>query len=158
MKPSVDEISAILGRAKELAKEYRRLTCKPLGITGEVAEFAAASILGLELADARQPGYDAIRNDNGVQTKIQIKGRCLQDNPKPGQRIGSIQLDREWDIVLLVLMDEYLDVSSIYEATRPAIQEALQSSCSKALKRGALPVSKFKKIGKLVWTRGTTND
>ena len=48
-----DRILAILGEAKKLAREYRKLTGKPLGITGEVAEYEAARILGVELTDAR---------------------------------------------------------------------------------------------------------
>lgn len=36
-----------------LAAEYYRLTGKPLGVTGEVAEYVAAETLGLVLADAR---------------------------------------------------------------------------------------------------------
>lgn len=53
-------IMEILRDAKKLAQEYRTLTGKPLGITGEVAEYEAARILGVELTPARQAGYDAI--------------------------------------------------------------------------------------------------
>ena len=38
----MNEIEEILGEAKTLAKKYRKLTGKPLGITGEVAEVSAA--------------------------------------------------------------------------------------------------------------------
>ncbi len=44
-----------------LAAEYYRLTSKPLGVTGEVAEYVAAELLGLALAPARTAGYDAVR-------------------------------------------------------------------------------------------------
>jgi len=143
-----------LANAKSLARKYRKLTGKPLGITGEVAEFSAAQILGLELAKARQPGYDAIRKQNGKVTKIQIKGRCISANAKPGQRLGNIRLDKEWDTVLLVLMDEDLEVLSMYEAERPEIARALLAPGSKARnERGALTVSKFKAIGHEVWKR-----
>jgi len=101
----MNEIAEILADAKSLAKRYRKLTGKPLGITGEVAEFSAAQILGLELAEARQSGFDAVRKENGKITRIQIKGRCIPNNAKPGQRLGSIRLDnKEWDTVLLVLI------------------------------------------------------
>jgi hypothetical protein len=50
----------LIQNAKKLAKQYRQLTGKPLGITGEVGEFVAADLLHLELTDARNPGYDAI--------------------------------------------------------------------------------------------------
>jgi hypothetical protein len=52
-------IMEILREAKKLAQEYHALSGKPLGITGEVAEYEAARILGVELTPARQPGYDA---------------------------------------------------------------------------------------------------
>ncbi len=148
----MNEILEVLSAAKVLARKYRELTGKPLGITGEVAEFWAASLLGLELARARQSGYDAIRIENGIETKIQIKGRCIPPNANLGQRLGRIQLDKEWDTVLLVLMDEDFDVLSIYEAERLAIEQALLKPGSRARnERGALSVRTFKAIGHQVW-------
>ena len=82
----------ILGQAKALAAEYYRLTGRPLGLTGEVAEFEAARILGLEPAVVRQSGYDAIRRAPGGDIRLQIKGRCYGPDAKPGQRLGSISL------------------------------------------------------------------
>lgn len=67
----IDDVAALIGQARQLACAYRKLTGKPLGITGEVAEFEAARRLGLVLAEARAPGYDALR---GAE-RIQIKGR-----------------------------------------------------------------------------------
>jgi hypothetical protein len=153
----MDQIAEVLSQAKELAKEYRKLTGKPLGITGEVAEFAAAELLGLELADARQAGYDAVRVSNGKEVKIQIKGRCIPSGAKPGQRLGSIRLDHEWDTVLLVIMDEDYEALSIYEAERTDIEDALLVPGSKARnERGALAVAKFKSIGREVWRKNDT--
>lgn len=150
----MNEIAEVLADAKALAKKYRKLTGKPLGITGEVAEFSAAQILDLELAEARQTGYDATRTIDGKVTKIQIKGRCIPRNAKPGQRLGQIRIDKEWDTVLLVIMDENLEVQSIYEAERPEIEKAILAPGSKARnERGALAVSKFKAIGREVWNR-----
>jgi hypothetical protein len=144
-----EEIGEILIAAKDLAARYKKLTGKPLGITGEIAQFNAASLLDLELAEARQAGYDAIGKD---QRKIQIKGRCLSSNPKPGQRLGSIRLDHEWDIVLLVLMNEQFEVTEMWESNRAEIEEALLAPGSKARnERSALSVNKFKQIGKQVW-------
>jgi len=145
------EIEEILVASKDLASRYKKLTGKPLGITGEVAEFSAAKLLGLELSEARKAGYDAIGSD---KRKIQIKGRCLSDNPKPGQRLGSIRLDHEWDSVLLVLMNEAFDVTEMWEAFRPEVETALLAPGSKARnERGALAVSKFKQIGQQVWPK-----
>lgn len=54
-------VREILATVKPLAAEYYRLTGKPLGVTGEVAEYIAADILGLTLVTARTIGYDALR-------------------------------------------------------------------------------------------------
>ena len=150
----MNNIAQVLAEAKALARKYRELTGKPLGITGEVAEFSAAQLLGLKLAEARQAGYDALRRKNGKVTRIQIKGRCIPAKAKPGQRLGRIQLDKQWDTVLLVLMDEDFEVLSMVEAKRAAIKRALRVPGSKARNvRGALSVSKFKAIGQEVWKR-----
>jgi hypothetical protein len=49
----VERVQEILAEAKRLAVEYYRLTGKPLGVTGEVAEYVAAGTLGLKLAPQR---------------------------------------------------------------------------------------------------------
>jgi hypothetical protein len=54
-------VREILATIKTLAAEYYRLTGKPLGVTGEIAEYVAAETLGLELVPPRTPGHDAIR-------------------------------------------------------------------------------------------------
>lgn len=144
----------LLKEAKTLAVEYYELTGKPLGVTGEVAEYEAARILGIELTPARQAGYDAIERISDCTKKLQIKGRCLQDNCKPGQRLGSIKTKHDWDVVLMILLDRNFDATQIYEAQRPEIVAALEAPGSKARNvRGELSVNKFKSIGKLRWQR-----
>jgi hypothetical protein len=141
----------LIQNAKKLAKQYRQLTGKPLGITGEVGEFVAADLLHLELTDARNPGYDAIGPD---KRRIQIKSRCILPNAKPGQRIGSIRLDHEFDTVMLVLMDESFQPLEIYEAKISDVRVELEKEESKARNiRGSLGINKFKKIGSRVWPR-----
>jgi len=147
-----EEISSLLSSAKTLAKRYHALTGKPLGITGEVAEFTAFKLLKLKPVKARQSGHDAIRPSTGE--KIQIKGRCLQKGSSRGGRIGQIQISKPWDTVVLVLLDKDLEVISIYEARRGAIKRALLAPGSKARNvRGALAIATFKKIGKQIWPR-----
>lgn len=149
-----ERVMELLGEAKALAREYYSLTGKPLGVTGEVAEYEAARILGVELTAARQAGYDAIERIDGATKKLQIKGRCLQGNCKPGQRLGSIRTEHEWDAVLMVLLDYEFNATEIYEAEREQVEAALTAPGSKARNvRGALSVSKFKAIGTLRWRR-----
>ena len=135
--------------AKIIAKRYRDLTGKPLGITGEIGELVGAQLLGLRLVHARQPGFDAIGPDG---TRVQIKTRCILHDSKPGQRMGSVKLDREWDTVVLVLLNEEFEPLAVYEAQRPAVENALREPGSKARnERGALSVSKFRSIAELRW-------
>ncbi len=142
----------LLREAKLLGKEYYELTGRPLGITGEVAEYEAARLLGVELSSVRQTGYDAVRRNRRKNERLQIKGRCLLPGAKPGQRLGSIDLGKPWDVVLMVLLDERFEATAIYEADRLAITEALTKPGSRARnERGQLGVSKFKSIGRRIW-------
>lgn len=144
-------VLAILAEAKSLAREYRALTGMPLGITGEVAEYEAARLLGVTLTPARHAGYDAVSADG---RQLQIMGRCLLPGCKPGQRLGKIDVSKPFDAVLLVLLDENFDATSIHESDRERVLAALASPGSRARnERGALSVSKFKSIGREVWRR-----
>jgi len=146
-----------LTEAKKLAQRYRALTGKPLGVTGEIAEYEVARLLGVELMPARQAGYDALEKKEGKIRKLQIKARCLFENSKQGQRLGSIDIKKEFDAVLLVILDENFNAMAIHEAEREAIVSALIAPGSKARnERGALSVSKFKSIGQLRWQRQTS--
>ena len=149
-----DPIFSLLAEAKQIARRYRTLTGKPLGITGEVAEYEAAKILDLQLTVARQAGYDATETRDGEILKYQIKGRCILPGASPGQRMGSLDIAKEFDAVLLVLLDEQLDAFAIYEAPRVAVIAALTAPGSKARnERGALGIAKFKSIGRLRWQK-----
>ena len=148
----LERVGDILGSAKRLAKRYHTLTGRPLGITGEVAEFEAVRLLRLERSPVRQAGYDAIRRRRGRITKLQVKARCILDPSKPGQRIGQIRLDREWDRILLVILDRDLNPVEMHEAGRAAVTRALLRPGSKSRnKRGALALNQFKRIGRCVW-------
>jgi hypothetical protein len=83
---------------------------------------------------------------------LQIKGRVFSKNA--GQRLGSINLKKEWDAVLLVILDSEYETICIYEANRPEITDALLAPGSRARNEcGALSVSKFKSIATKVWSR-----
>jgi hypothetical protein len=73
---------------------------------------------------------------------------------KPGQRLGSIDITKDFDAVLMVLLDENFDATVIHEADREKVIAALTAPGSKARnERGALAVSKFRSIGREVWRR-----
>jgi hypothetical protein len=134
-----------------LAQEYRKLTGKPLGITGEVAEYEAARLLGLKLTAARTAGYDAIR-PRGRNRRVSIKGRCLHPGASNSQRLGRIDVDKDFDSVLLVMMDENFEATAIYEAPRAPVVAALTREGSKSRnERGQLAVAQFIRIANKVW-------
>lgn len=148
--PSLSEIAEVLERARSAAIDYYQLTGKPLGITGEIGEYLAAKHLSLDLADARTPGFDAI---DVRGRRIQVKARAIPNGKRlTGQRLGSIRLEHDWDVVLLVIMDERFEPQAIYEADRTSIEAALTRPGSKARnERGALAITKFISIGHQVW-------
>lgn len=71
---------------------------------------------------------------------------------KPGQRVGSIDVSKDFDAVLLVLLDENFEATAIYEALRAPILAALSAPGGRwRNERGALSVNKFRAIGKQRW-------
>jgi hypothetical protein len=143
---SAKRIREILEQAKSFGAEYYKLTGKPLGVTGEVAEYVAAKALGLELAPARTQGYDAIRRTQSGSEQIQIKGRAIGKNSKPSQKLGTIKRGSPCHSVLLVLLDnETLEPIEMWEAPMTAVNKRLAVPGSKARARGALSVPEFKK-------------
>ena len=146
----------LLAQAKVLAGEYYRLTGKPLGVTGEVAEYEAATRLRLELVPPRTPGYDAIERTPAGTRRLQIKGRFLVEGSSPSQRLGKIKTDAEWDALLMVELDGEMQAVRIHEAPRAAVLAALEAPGSKSRnERGALSMSKVRRIGRLRWSRET---
>jgi hypothetical protein len=152
----VYSVAKLIGEARRLASEYRRATGKSLGgVSVEIAQFDAAQHLDLELQGPDARGFDAVgRSGPWAGKRIQIKGRAIFDERKPGQRIGQLKIDQEWDSVVLVLMDADYQAYAIYEAEREDLLEALSDTdASRRARRGALSVAKFKNIGRLVWSR-----
>jgi hypothetical protein len=68
--------------------------------------------------------------------------------------LGKIDITKEWDSALLVVLDENFDAKEIYEDNRKAVITALAAPGSKArTERGALSVSSFKAIRRIRWPR-----
>jgi len=149
-----NRLSGLIGTAKRLAREYRDLTGRPLGIAGEVGEYEACRLLGLTIAPVREAGFDATGDRAGKSYRYQIKTRCILPGARPGQRLGRIDLRKECDAVLVVLLDQDMEPTAIFEASWERVADALRAPGSKARnERGALGLSKFKAIGEMVWSR-----
>ena len=148
-----DQLRELKREAKSLASNYYALTGRPLGIVGEIAEMEAAELLGLRLADARAPGFDAYRNRNGVTDRIQVKGRAVDPEDRYRGRCPAIKCGDKFDHALVVLLDRLtLDVLEIWEATEAAVQARLTAPGSKSRnERGSMGLSQFKSIAHKVW-------
>lgn len=63
---------------KLLAVEYHQLTGRPLGVTGEFAEYVAAEHLGLKLAPPRTAGYN--RRDAFLNRQVHGIAVCTSES------------------------------------------------------------------------------
>ena len=145
-------VREILATIRPLAAEYYQLTGKPLGVTGEIAEYVAAETFGMTLAPPRTAGYDATIETPKSVRRVQIKGRAYGKGAKPGQRLGTIKRGADCDSVLLVLLDnETMTAREMWEAPYGAVEERLDVPGSKARKRGSLSVAEFKRVARKVW-------
>ncbi len=148
-------VDRLMGEARRLAAEYRRTTGKTLPISNEIAVADAIRLLELEPYEGEEGGVDAIGTGDWAGERIQVKARAFFDESKGKPRIGQLAMDKPWDRVLLVLMDEDYETFEILAATRAAIEEAMAEKTPSAgrRKRGAMSVARFRIIGDPVWTR-----
>lgn len=147
------ELAQLSTDIRRIARRYYDLTGKPLGVTGEVAEMEAARLLGLTLASARQPGWDATRTlPDGTIERIQIKGRWQMNGPRSTGRVGAIDLTHDFDSVYLVLMDAEFEVRTIHRRSRADVERMLRADGSRARNvRGQLSVGAFVRGADQLW-------
>jgi hypothetical protein len=143
----------LIEETRKLAAEFRRTTGTMLPVSGEIARHDVSRQLDLELNQEQSAGFDAIGRNEREGLRIQIKSRVVGDSVKPGHRIGQLNTDGNWDLVILSLMDDEFEPLEMYQVSREEIIEAVQDANTQRKKRGALSVAKFKIIGKLVWTK-----
>jgi hypothetical protein len=146
------ELTALIADARRLAVEYYALTGRPLGITAEIGECEAQRLLNLKLAPVREAGFDA--TDRGGR-RIQIKSRRIPlGRESVSQRVGSIDIDKPWDVVMLIVMDHGFNPIEIFEANRRLIRREIEKPGSKARnERHSLTVSFFRRKGVRVWPK-----
>lgn len=155
----VRTVEDVLADAKRCARDYYELTGRPLGVTGEVAEYEAHRLLGAKLLPPREPGADALLKLAGRSLRVQIKARCVIGSMRPGAPIGSVRGRNGYDAVVLVLLDRHFETTEIWCATRAMVLKALDVPGSRARnERRTLSISKFKQIGRRIWPSGKTRN
>ncbi|VAW74410.1 hypothetical protein MNBD_GAMMA12-159 [hydrothermal vent metagenome] len=148
---SLFDMEKLYAETRSIAARFRHTMGKNIGgITSELAAYDAARFLGLELCNEQECGYNAIGVEQYSGQKILIKGRAIFKDQKSRQRLGQIKLNIEWDIILVVLLDDNFEPQEIYLATRTQITDILNDK-EGAKQKGPMSVAKFKAISKLVW-------
>ncbi len=121
-----------------LAIEYRNRFGKNLGITSEVGEYKAASILKLDRVTGNiQKGYDAWDISGN---RVQIKTRIYHKNQ---ERTGLFS-NFVFDYALLVLLTDDYEVIEIHKVNRKDIQEQIETQ---NYSRSSVSIGKFKQLG-----------
>lgn len=148
-------IEKLMHETRQLAAKYRQTTGNTLPVTTEIARFDAARALDLSLIDDANSHIDAVgRSGERADKRFIIKGRAIFDTSRASPRIGQLNPQQDWDLVVLVLFDENYEVDEIFEASWEAIADALDTKRdSNRKKRGAMSIAQFKIIGQRVWSR-----
>lgn len=150
------QVDKLMAEARRLAAEYRRATGRTLAISGEIAVSDVIRLLGLEPAPPEAEGYDVVRPGAAGAERLQVKARAVFNDHRRPARLGQLKLDKPWDGVLLVLMNDDYEALEIIEATRPALEEALAEA--RPNKRGTVSVGRFRMLGTVRWSRDEAAD
>lgn len=146
------DVDKLMAEARRLAADYHKATGQTLPLSNEIARHDAVRLLKLQLPAEPLAGVDALGCDERSGLKFQIKGRVQFDDSRNRQRIGQLAFDGQWDVVVLVLMDEDYQPTELIEASREALAAALADT--KPNKRGAMTVARFRNLGRVVWQAG----
>lgn len=158
---SAYSVEKLMSETRRLAAEYRRSTGTTLPVSIELAKYDAIRLLNLTPAADSETHFDAIGQTAPLkQLKLAIKGRVIFDQSKKNHRVEQLNTERNWDGMLLTLLDSDYHPTEIFYASKQTVHDALGANDSSTLsKRGSLSVAKFKAIGQCLWEQslGLTN-
>lgn len=149
---SLYSIDKLINETRRLAAEFKRTTGTMLPVSGEIARYDVSHHLDLTLSNDQNCGYDAIGNNARKGLRVQIKSRVIGDSVKSGHRLGQLNPNGNWDIVVLSLMNDDFEPLEMYQVSRDRITEVINSSSKK---NRTMSVAKFKIISDLVWSKDT---
>jgi len=152
--PDVYQLDKLMEETRSLAAKYRAGTGQTLPVTHDLACYDAIRLLDLNRPVEVEAGIDAIKTSDSEPEllKYNIKGRVQFSNVRTKQqRIGQLNLDADWNLCLLVIMEDDYFPTLILAASRDSIDEVLKDK--PANKRGAMTVAQFRIISELVWEK-----
>ncbi len=144
---SVYDLDKLMSETRRLAVEYRKTTGSTLPVSADLANYDAIRLLKMEKPEQAIAGVDAIYQGK----KILIKGRVIFSSAKKGLRIGQLNVNGQWDVVILVVFNDEYQPQFLYQASRQVLEEALKQGSKNA--RGALTLDRFKALSEIVWQR-----
>ena len=147
---SLYSIDKLIDETRRIAAEFKRTTGTMLPVSGEIARYDVSRHLDLTLSNDHTCGYDAVGNKRREGLRVQIKSRVIGDGVKSGHRLGQLNPNGNWDIVIVSLMDNEFEPLEMYQLSRDEISNALTGANKK---HSSISVAKFKIIGDLVWTK-----
>lgn len=147
---SLYSIDKLIDETRRLAAEFKRTTGTMLPVSGEIARYDVSHLLNLTLNDNHNCGYDAIGNNQREGLRVQIKSRVIGEAVKSGHRLGQLNPNGNWDIVIVSLMDNDFEPVEMYQLSRNKIISTLNNANKK---NNSISVAKFKAIGDLVWSK-----
>ncbi len=144
---SIYDLDKLMSETRRLAVEYRKTTGQTLPVSADLANYDAIRLLNMKKPETPLSGVDAIYED----LKVLIKGRVIFSSNKKGLRIGQLNVNGQWDVVVVVVFDDEYQPQFLYQASREVLEDALKNASKNA--RGALTLERFKALSKIVWQK-----
>ena len=146
---SVYNVDMLMEQTRNLAAEYRRSTGQTLAVSGEIAKYDAVRILHLEQPHDLQAGVDAMMERGGEKLEVQIKARVIFDEQRNTYKLGKINLDGHWQMLLLVLLNKEYITTEIIALSRAELLKLIEADSKIA--EQVISVPKFRVLGKTIW-------
>lgn len=140
--------ATLIEQTRLVAADYRNSTGQALPVTAELARFDAIDKLDLVKVE-KLDGIDAVSKEDD-QVRFLIKGRVIFKSGKARQKLGKLNMEGEWNQLLMVIYDAEYYPTAVFQIERKIIEQELAKSPDD--KRGSMTVAKYKAIGKQVWT------
>jgi len=148
------QLDKLMEETRSLAGKYRAGTGQTLPVSHDLACYDAMRLLGLSEPESQEAGVDAIKVTGNTIEKYHIKGRVqFSDVRVKQQRIGQLNLNADWQVVVLVLLDDDYMPTSILSCSHEAVAEVLGDKPTN--KRGAMTVAQFRRIADCAWQSDT---
>ena len=150
---SIYAVDKLMTETRRLASEYYKTTGQVLPVSSELSRYDVIQKLKFLPIEKPEKGVDLLGSGPWKDKKALIKSRVIFENSKSKQRVGQLNMEGGWEVVILVLMNEAYEPFEMYLIDRPTIESTLSvGKESSRRQRGALSVAKFKALGTRVWS------